>query len=840
MKTKTYKIKDLETVVIGLGYVGENERTRVVIDAGEVFAEYPQATVGIAVLPPEGGRFPVTVTRDGDLVEWVIKNSVLVHDGEGRFQLTFMNGNEVARSCRGKFRVKESIPDGGTAPDAIQDWIDDANEVLEEAREAVEAGVHPPKIGSTGYWEIWDAAEEQYVSSGVKAQGEQGPAGADGHDGAAGHTPVMAGSKEGKTSTITADGVTIATIQDGADADPTQLIDDTAGAGDTDKVLSADKVTGELAQVKTDITKMTTATASDVGKALSPKTVVDGEVTEWKFVSGGGGGSVDVDDTLTQSGEAADAKVTGDLIFGLTEDVQSKNLYNKTACNPQNGKWYNLTDGSVEDSANYAITGKIPVEANTQYIFHNNSLAKVKRVHYFKGDNGETYISKETLDNAAFTTPALCTYIGITLFAVSHTSEAYTAAMAVAMLEKGGVASDYVPYSVTKKVKTDRLVDGVAVQGAKNYTVEKSLINLFDKTKAQDGTVFNQITSEVIASADYGFSGLIPVEPNTQYCYSIDETLQKGKLPSKYQEWDVNKGFIRQTQGDQSNIFINQIQTGSTTKFISFNLLFDSHTVTEFNNMIDTIMIVEGTQRPLSYVAYNNEPVVNHQKFDTGYHDNADRFTGKRWLAFGTSVTYQDSKQYTEGVAEGEIVRGYIGDVARRKQMLVTNSGISGSTLGNYSSDSLINRYSNFTYTNYDFVTIEYGINDFGHDIPVGTSADAAGNSTFAACLKTIIEYILTANPIIGLIICTDPDVRGTTTNNNSNTLKDYADVTLEIAKQYRLPVCDWFYGSGINAITKGNGTSRYALTQSGTHPSVYGHMRMGAMLNQVFDSLLC
>ena len=264
MKTKTYKIKDLETVVIGLGYVGENERTRVVIDAGEVFSEYPQATVGIAVLPPEGGRFPVTVTRDGDLVEWVIKNSVLVHDGEGRFQLTFMNGNEVARSCRGKFRVKESIPDGGTAPDAIQDWIDDANEVLEEAREAAEAGVHPPKIGSSGYWEIWDAAEEQYVSSGVKAQGEQGPAGADGHDGAAGHTPVMSGSKEGKISTITADGVTIATIQDGADADPTQLIDDTAGAGDTDKVLSADKVTGELAQVKTDITEIDNVVYKDV------------------------------------------------------------------------------------------------------------------------------------------------------------------------------------------------------------------------------------------------------------------------------------------------------------------------------------------------------------------------------------------------------------------------------------------------------------------------------------------------------------------------------------------------------------------------------------------------
>ena len=40
--------------------------------------------------------------------------------------------------------------------------------------------------------------------------------------------------------------------------------------------------------------------------------------------------------------------------------------------------------------------------------------------------------------------------------------------------------------------------------------------------------------------------------------------------------------------------------------------------------------------------------------------------------------------------------------------------------------------------------------------------------------------------------------------------------------------------GTNASAVIKGN------LTQSGTHPSVYGHMRMGAMLNQVFDSLLC
>ena len=247
MKTKTYKLKDLEKVVIGLGYVGENDHTRVVIDAGEVFGDHPQATVGMAVVPPMGERFPVTVSRDGDNVEWTVKNSVLVCDGDGLFQLTFVEGSEIIKSCRGRFRVKESIPDGGVAPDPIQDWIDEANEVVEEAREAAAAAEHQPRIGQDGYWEIWDLQEEAYVTTGVKAQGEQGdpgPAGEDGAPGQDGHTPEK--------------GVDYWTEQDRAAmaADVvSDVIDDTAGDGDTNKTWSADKLDGEFEDVKTDITK---------------------------------------------------------------------------------------------------------------------------------------------------------------------------------------------------------------------------------------------------------------------------------------------------------------------------------------------------------------------------------------------------------------------------------------------------------------------------------------------------------------------------------------------------------------------------------------------------------
>ena len=527
----------------------------------------------------------------------------------------------------------------------------------------------------------------------------------------------------------------------------------------------------------------------------------------------------------------------------LAPVIKSKNLYDATACNPQNGYWYHMNTGVLVESANYAVSGKIPVDPNTEYIFSTNGIAKEKHVICFGGENGETFLKRFTTDNASFTTEPNTTFIGVNLFAMAHTTEQYESAIAVAQLEKGSVATDYVPYSETRKIPTSSLIDEDAVEGAINYTEKCSLINLYDKSLAVDGRYFNTSSHTFISgNANKGNTGFIPVKPNTQYNISCDKTLPIGELASYYQEWTADKTFIQHTQQPVALRHIGQIQTTENTAYITMDFNFgQAHTTEQFNALIDTVMLVEGMMRPLEYSPYNNEPVVNHAKIDIMRQLNADKFRGKKWLVTGTSVSYQDSKVYTEGVAEGELVRGYIGNVSRCKPMLIRNEGISGSTLADTTQDTaLINRYQNLNMGSYDFITVEYGINDFGRNVPVGTENDSAGTSTFAACLKTIIEYALAQNPIVGLIICTEPDVRGTTVNQNGNTLKDYADVTLAIAKQYRLPVCDWFYHSGINHLTRGDGSSRYYFTQAGTHPSVYGHMRMGAMLNQVFDSLLC
>ena len=247
MKTISYKLKDLDQkekkVTLKLGYVGENEHVQIRIDCSEIWENYPNAVASLAVEPPEGSKYPAIVTREGNIVCWTVKDSDLVHDGDGRIQLTFTEGSEIQKTVICRTKVDESIIGSGTAPDPIADFVAEANQALAEL-EAAE--VHGPVIGEDGYWYTWSKDAGEYVKTDTKAEGgegPQGPAGKDGKDGKDGadgapgqdgHTPVK--GTDYWTQQDQADIVAAAALET-----VSAVIDDTAGSGDTNKVWSADK-----------------------------------------------------------------------------------------------------------------------------------------------------------------------------------------------------------------------------------------------------------------------------------------------------------------------------------------------------------------------------------------------------------------------------------------------------------------------------------------------------------------------------------------------------------------------------------------------------------------------
>ena len=190
MRYISCKLDDLKKIVLPIGYEGENEHTRVQVDAGEVFKEYPAAVPTLKVHGPTGAIYPAEVTRDGKNVIWDIKASDCAADGSGEAQFTFTLNNVIVKSCIAKIKVYRSIVGGSTPPDPVQDWLDEAQDVLDDL-EAAE--VHQPMIGVDGYWYTWDQENEEYTKTETKAQGEDGQQGPAGQDGAPGQdaTPAL-------------------------------------------------------------------------------------------------------------------------------------------------------------------------------------------------------------------------------------------------------------------------------------------------------------------------------------------------------------------------------------------------------------------------------------------------------------------------------------------------------------------------------------------------------------------------------------------------------------------------------------------------------------------------
>lgn len=85
------------------------------------------------------------------------------------------------------------------------------------ASKAENASNHPPRIGESGYWELWDFDNGKYVTTTYPAQGPQGEQGIQGPQGEAGESAYTAASKGGYTGTETQFNSDLAKIGNKAD-----------------------------------------------------------------------------------------------------------------------------------------------------------------------------------------------------------------------------------------------------------------------------------------------------------------------------------------------------------------------------------------------------------------------------------------------------------------------------------------------------------------------------------------------------------------------------------------------------------------------------------------------
>lgn len=364
-----YDIKCLP--LIYLGRQGENLARTVEIDVGAMLEAYPGASIGLVFQRAgETELYIGATTLDETVLSWPISAAVTANAGRGKIEVRAMLGDVLAKSVTAPTQVDVSLSGAGsTPPDPEEDWIDDvlqaaseakqsaasaadsaqkAEQAVEDAKDAAaaveaakaeavqavqEAGqaaseavstegteavqaigqaaagavqqvqqagaaqvqaveqagaekiqeidtanAHSPQINAdTGKWQTWDAASGAYVDMETNAEGPQGPRGLKGDTGATG--PQGEKGETGKTGPQGPEGPQGATGP--------------AGLG------------------------VPSPTAEDAGKVP----VVNADGTGYEL----GDVQVSVDATLTQEGEAADAKATGGAIAAITPDDDAVN-----------------------------------------------------------------------------------------------------------------------------------------------------------------------------------------------------------------------------------------------------------------------------------------------------------------------------------------------------------------------------------------------------------------------------------------------------------------------------------------------------------------------------------
>lgn len=122
----------ISSTTLRIGFQGENNHTQVVIYWSTLYSKYPSAVATMVINSPTGVKYPKTITQTGNKVIWNVTSADAAQQGNGEYQLTFTNGTEIIKTYIGSFTVLPSIIGSGTPPDPLEDWLEDAQQALDD------------------------------------------------------------------------------------------------------------------------------------------------------------------------------------------------------------------------------------------------------------------------------------------------------------------------------------------------------------------------------------------------------------------------------------------------------------------------------------------------------------------------------------------------------------------------------------------------------------------------------------------------------------------------------------------------------------------------------------
>lgn len=187
-----------------LGRRGENEANTIVFDVSQLVSDYGNGTAQLAAKrPSDSVPYPVSITRDGNKVTWLVSSADTQAVGNGECELFWYVGEVLAKSIVWTTVVTKDIGDvGETPPDPYETWFesltslaadmqDDADSAHEDASFLRNASATATTLapGSDATATLNDGVFSFGIPQGI--QGERGEKGDTGATGARGEQGIQ-------------------------------------------------------------------------------------------------------------------------------------------------------------------------------------------------------------------------------------------------------------------------------------------------------------------------------------------------------------------------------------------------------------------------------------------------------------------------------------------------------------------------------------------------------------------------------------------------------------------------------------------------------------------------
>lgn len=491
------------------------------------------------------------------------------------------------------------------------------------------------------------------------------------------------------------------------------------------------------------------------------------------------------DKTLSVEGGIADAKITGENISQLKEDLGNKN-YELSFID---GKLISKNDGNVYEDGSYSCTDYLEIIPCIEYILKTAQWSDLsgyalydKYYDYISGDN---FASSGEYATKTIVIPKNAKYIRISCLKTKTSN---------ASLKIGRVYNSI--GNMSKNVYCD--IDNINSFISKNIVCIKDK-NLFNKELATDGYY---ITGDgTITQLEYFYlTDYIEVEYGKRYFIN----------PS-YEQYvpifDKNKNVIGNCLTTNGYFEI----TKRDAKYIRvYGLLSQKNS---------DMVCPDGY--PTTYIPYY-EVLNDNVEYLAINKNKIQKIIGNptRCVQIGDSITWYDGNTQT---IDGEqvTVKGYA-SYLRDIGMIVDNQGVSGACITNLSTYTDISeKVDNIDFTQFDICTIAGGVNDYEFwNSPMGDFANSNfDKGLFIQAYQYIIEKIISENKNIKIILMTPlQETQKTDANTQGLYLKDYVNKIKEIGDYYGIPVLDLYGESGLNKINMST------LTIDGLHPNNDGY----------------